>query len=297
MGSGNVLHELSSQLAALVESSAPAVVQVVSRHSRPATGTVFASERVLAPAAVVEEGDGSQVRDASGRLHGAELLGADPSSGFAVLEVPGLTVTPPIAGERARPGQLAVSLGRTWSGALAASAGIVSVVGGPLRTGRGRGIEEVLRADVRVHPLGAGGPLIDVEGRATAVATGAMMRGLPLFVPATIAWAIGETISMHGRIRRGYLGVSAQPVRIPAGQRAGLSRETGLLVVALGENAPAEKAGVLVGDLIVGFDGQPIQDHDALLSMLDGDRIGKPASLEIIRGVEARTLQVTVGER
>ena len=128
-----------------------------------------------------------------------------------------------------------------------------------------------------------------------AVATGAMMRGLPLFVPATIAWAIGETISTHGRIRRGYLGVSAQPVRIPAGQRAGLSREAGLLVIGLGENAPAEKAGVLVGDLIVGLDGQPIEDNDALLSMLDGDRIGKPASLEIIRGVEARTLQVTGG--
>ena len=93
---------------------------------------------MLAPAAALDDGDGSQVRDASGRLHAAELLGADPSSGFAVLKVPGLTVKPPIAGERARPGQLAVALGRTWSGAPRGERGIVSVVGGPLRTGRGR---------------------------------------------------------------------------------------------------------------------------------------------------------------
>ncbi|RPJ69985.1 MAG: serine protease, partial [Acidobacteria bacterium] len=135
------LQSLSDQLAALVESAGPAVVQVTSRHGRPASGTVFEGERVLTSAAALERGNTLRIRDAVGEVHKAELVGADPSSGLAVVRAPGLAVNPLQRAGSARTGQLALSLGRTWSGALAASAGIVSAIGGPLRTGRGPALE------------------------------------------------------------------------------------------------------------------------------------------------------------
>jgi serine protease DegQ len=297
MAAGSLLEQFSDQLVSLADGAAASVVQVGGRHARPTTGTVFAPERILvAGHSVVSEG-GVEVRAASGETRPAEYAGADPATGLAVLRAPGLTCPALAAGGDARVGQLVLSLGRTWSGALAASAGIVSVVGGPLRTGRRRAIEQVVRADVRVHPLGAGGPLVDAGGRGTGIATGAMLRGLPLFVPAAIAWKIGESIAAHGSPRRGYLGIGAQPVRLPETLRAGRSQEAALIVVGTAAGSPAEQAGILLGDLVVAFDGQPIEDHDALLSLLTADRVGKAIAMEIIRGGDARTLTVEPAER
>jgi serine protease DegQ len=297
MAEASLIAQVSEQLGLLADRAAASVVQVGGRHGRPATGTVFAPERILAAAnSVVNEG-GVEVRDASGEARPAEYAGADPATGLAVLRAPGLTVPALAASERVRVGQLVLSLGRTWSGALAASAGIVAVVGGPLRTGRRRVIEQVVRADVRVHPLGAGGPLVDAEGRAVAIATGATLRGMPLFVPASIAWKIADSIAAHGSPRRGYLGISAQPVRLPDALRAGRPQEAGLIVVGTAAGSPAEQAGVLLGDVLVAFDGRPVEDHDALLSLLAGGRVGQATAMEIIRGGEVRTVTVTVGER
>ena len=291
------LQSLSDQLAALVESAGASVVQVASRHGRPVSGIVFDSERVLTSAHALERGDTVRVRDAAGEVRKAELLGADPSSGLAVVRVSGLTPGALQAAPPARTGQLALSLGRTMSGALAASAGIVSAIGGPFRTGRGPALEQVLRADVRVHPLGAGGPLLDGTGRVLAVATGAILRGQPLFIPAATAWPLAEAIQAHGRIKRGYLGVSGQPVPLPERQRGGRSQQGALLVAGVAPGSPAEQAGVLVGDLIVAFDGQSVEDHDALLALLGSERIGKGMPIEVSRGGELRTLTVVVAER
>lgn len=293
----NLLTQLSQEFSSLVADASSRVVQVAARHWRPATGTVVGAERVLAPAHAIDRERGAKVRDAAGNVTAAEFVGADAATDLAVLHVPGLAVGPFEPSAAASLGDLVVSLARTWSGALVASTGIVSVIGGPLRTFRGRSLEQVLRADVRVHPLGAGGPLIDVAGRVAGIATGGFMRGLPLFVPATIAWRTAEEIGAHGSTKRGYLGIGAQPVRIPEEQRAGRSQEVGLLVIAIEDGSPARQAGLLVGDIIVGFDGQPIEDHDVLLSLLTGDRVGTSVPLEFLRGGVLQTVTVTVGER
>jgi S1-C subfamily serine protease len=296
MGQGNPLGDLSDRLAALVERAGPSVVQVRGRHARPATGTVFGDARVLTVAQALEHGSEFSVKTASGESFRAEPAGSDPSTGLAVLRVADLKSPALPRAERPRVGELAIALGRTWSGALAASAGVVSVIGGPLRTGRGPGIEQVLRADVRPHPLGAGGPLVDAAGHVLGVATGASLRGLPLFIPGTIAWQVADTLASQGRIKRGYLGVGAQPVRIPSAQRAGRPQEVGLLVLGTAGDSPAERAGVLIGDLIVGFDGHAVEAHDDLLALLTADRVGKKVPLDAIRGGELRTLQIEVGE-
>ena len=237
------------------------------------------------------------MRDASGEVHKAELLGADPSSGLAALQVRGLAAAPLEPADSEATGQFVLSLGRTWSGALAVSAGVVSVVGGPLRTGRGPALERVLRADVRLHPLGAGGPLVSAGGRALAIATGARLRGLPLFIPASIAWQIAQTVQAHGRTKRGYLGLGGQSIQLPEKQRAGRPQDRGVLVIGVAADSPAEQGGILVGDVVVGFEGHPIEDHDDLLALLTGDRIGKPAKVDVSRGGMLETLSVVVGER
>jgi S1-C subfamily serine protease len=297
MGQGTLLSDFSDQVASLVARAASSVVQVRGRHGRPATGTVCGAGRVVTAAHVLEHGNGWVVQTAEGDSLAAEVAGADPSTDLAVLRVTGLTPAALPAADRARVGEWAVALGRTWSGALSASPGAVSVVGGPLRTGRGPAIEEVVRADVRPHPLGAGGPLLDARGRVAGIATGVMLRGLPLFIPGAAAWRIADALAAQGRIRRGYLGVSAQPIRVPAGQRAGRPQEVALLVLGTSADSPASRSGLLVGDLIVGFDGHAVQVHEDLLTLLTAERIGKAAPLDVIRGGEPRTLQIEVAEQ
>jgi S1-C subfamily serine protease len=296
MESGQLLSEFSGQLAALVEGAALSTVQVRGRHARPASGTVWAAERVLMAAHALDHRNGLAVRASDGSMLAAELAGVDPSTDLAVLRVPGLTALALEPSAKARVGGLAVSLGRTWSGAVAASAGIVSVVGGPLRTGRGPAIEQVIRADVRVHPLGAGGPLVGTDGAALGVATGVTLRGLPLFIPGAIAWRVADALAAEGRIRRGYLGISAQPVRIPDVQRLGRTEDAGLLVVGVSSDSPAART-LIVGDVVVGFDGEAIRHHDDLLALLTGDRVGKTLPIDVIRGGEARTLSIEVAEQ
>jgi S1-C subfamily serine protease len=286
----------SDGLADLVERAGSSVVQVRGRHARPASGTVFRAGSVVMAAHALDRGNGLTVATGGRELLEAELAGVDPSTDLAVLRVPGLGAPALEPAERLRVGELAIAIGRTWSGALAASAGIVSVVGGPLRTGRGPAIEQVLRADVRIHSLGAGGALVDADGRALGIATGASMRGLPLFIPGQIAWRVADTLASAGRIRRGYLGISAQPVAIPAAQHAGRGQAAGLLVVGLASGSPAEQAGVLVGDIVVGFGGRAVQVHDDLLALLTGERVGQTLPLDVIRGGEAKEVAVLVGD-
>jgi S1-C subfamily serine protease len=124
-----------------------------------------------------------------------------------------------------------------------------------------------------------------------------MLVGLPLFVPASIAWKVGEWIASHGSPRRGYLGISAQPVRLPKALRPGGGQEAGLMVMGTASGSPAEQAGMLLGDVLLALDGQPVEDHERLLSLLTGERIGQAVAVHVIRGGEPRTLRVTVGSR
>jgi S1-C subfamily serine protease len=245
-----------------------------------------------------DDDDPLSVRGTDGRALSASLAGRDPSTGLALLRVDGLGATPLSATPGLpRVGSLIVSIGRGMSGGLIAGSGLVSSVGGPLRTGRGPAIEQVIRTDVTPYPGFSGGPVIDPIGHVVGVATGAQLRGLGLVIPASIAWQVAETLSTHGRIRRGYLGISSQPVRIPERQRAGRPGDHGLLVVGVGPDSPAARAGLLVGDIVVEFDGQPVADAEQLLALLAGDRAGTNVQAGVIRAGGYQNVQVLVAER
>ena len=141
-----------------------------------------------------------------------------------------------------------------------------------------------------------GGPLIDVRGNVLGVVVAGMTRGVTLAVPADAAWRVAETLKDQGFVKRGYLGILSQPVRLPAAQRAE-GRDRGLLVVGVEEDSPAGRGGLMVGDILVGLDGETVEDTEQLQALLAGERVGREVEVKIVRGGEDRGVGVTVGQR
>lgn len=295
--SDSTLLTVSSQMADAVAAVAASVVQVQGRR-RPASGVVYSPDVVLTTTRALGREDGLRVRTAGSHTLDAELAGWDPATSLAVLRAAGLDTAPAaIADAPARVGQLALAVARSWSNALTASAGVVSVIGGPLPTGRGRAIDEVIRTTAPMHDGFAGGAFIDTSGRILGIATAGAIRGLGVVIPAAIAWKTAADLLKHGRMKRGYLGVAGQPVRLTERQRGAGEREHALLVVAVTPESPADAAGLLVGDLMLEFDGHPVESPEDLLELLFGDRVGKRVPVRLRRGEEVRDLTVTVAER
>lgn len=291
-----MLTEFSNQLADAAAAAAPSVVQVQGRR-RAASGVVYAPGVIVTTVRALGREDGLRVRGSEGDAIDAELAAWDPTTGLALLKAPAL-VAPPIkvANEPARVGHVALALARSWSNSLTASAGIVSVIGGPLQTGRRRAIDQVIRTTAPMHDGFAGGAFVDTTGALVGVTTASTIRGLGVVIPAGIAWKAAQGLLEHGRMKRGYIGIAGQPVRLPDSQRAE-GRTEALLVSGVIDDGPAAVAGVLVGDVILALDNQPIASPEDLLDLLAGDRVGKAAKLRIVRGTTPQELTVTVGER
>jgi S1-C subfamily serine protease len=293
----DLLTTFSNQLADAIDAAAPSVVQVQGRR-RPASGLVYADNVVLTTARALGREDGLHVRRHDGQTLDADLAGWDPATSLAVLRVPGLatrSIAP--AQSPARVGHLALAVARSWSNALTASAGIVSVIGGPLPTGRRRAIDQVIRTTAPMHDGFAGGAFLDTSGALLGIATAAAIRGLGVVIPASIAWKTAATVLEHGRLKRGYLGIAGQPVVLGDSQRAAVGRDEALLVVGVTAGSPAAAAGMIVGDLLLDFDGQAIDSPEDLLDLLSGDRVGRTVTLRLLRGGAATDLSVNVGER
>jgi S1-C subfamily serine protease len=292
-----LLTTLSNSLADTVSIVSPAVVQVQGRR-RPASGVVYADNVVVTMVRSLGREDGLHVRRDDGHTLDAELIGWDPATGLAVLRANGLEIKPLTpAAAPARVGHLALAVARSWSNAVTASSGIVSVIGGPLRTGRRRTIDQVLRTTAPMHDGFAGGAFVDVSGGLIGVATSAAIRGTGVIIPASIAWQTAATILEHGHQKRGYLGIAGQPVQLAEHQRAAIGRSEALLVVAVTTGSPAAAAGVLVGDVLLELDARSINSPEDLLDLLAGDLVGRAATLRLLRGGTATDVAVTIGER
>jgi S1-C subfamily serine protease len=293
----DLLTTFSNQLADAVAAAAPAVVQVQGRR-RPASGLVYADAVVLTTARALGRGDGLHVRRDDGRTLDAELAGWDATTSLAVLRVPGLETRPIApAAAPARVGHLALAVARSWSNAVTASAGIVSVIGGPLRTGHRRAIDQIIRTTAPMHDGFAGGAFLDTAGALIGIATASEIRGLGVVIPASIAWKTAATVLEHGSLKRGFLGLAGQPVALAEHQQGAGGREHALLVVGVTPGSPSAAAGMLVGDVLLEFDGHVIESPEELLDLLLGDRVGRAVPLKVLRGGVATELTVTVGER
>lgn len=294
----HVLRLLSNQMADAVERVSTALVLVNGRQRQPASGVVYAADLVLTADHVLEREEDLTIQTHDGNTLPVQFVGRDPSTDLAVLRATNLNIAAAAtATDAARVGQLVLAVGRNASEGPMASAGIVSAVGGPLRTGRGATLERYIRTDATPYPGFSGGPLIDAQGAVLGITTTGLVNGIALAVPASIAWSIADTLAQQGYIKRGYLGISSQLVRLPPAQRSGRSQEHGLLIVKVDEDSPAQKGGVMLGDILVGLDGKAINDTEDLQVVLARNSVGKAIPLEVIRGNTLQTLQITVGQR
>ena len=297
LAAAELLGALSNQLADAVARAGAALVQVRGRPRGPATGIVLADDTVLTADHVLERDDELSIEAPDGRTLPAQLAGRDHASDLALLRVSGLSLAPAaFVTTPARVGQIVLAVGRPGTTPMA-SFGIVSAVGGPLRGHRGAVLEQFVQTDAIPYPGFSGGALVDANGAVAAVLTTGLAGGVALGVPAALALRIAETLGSAGFIKRGFLGISSQPVELPEGQRAGLSQERGLLVVRVEPGTPAAQGGLLLGDVLIAFDGLPLTDTDELQALLVGDRVGKAVPVQVLRGGTLLLLSVTVGQR
>ncbi len=295
-----LLAGLSRDLAATAELVGRSVVAVHARRRIPSSGVVWRPGVVVAASHTVTRDEDINVTLASGRTAAATLAGRDPATDVAVLRLEDAAVPAVEKGhdDDLQVGRLVLALGRPGP-QLTASLGIVSAVGGEWRTWQGGRIDRFVRLDLSIYDGFSGGPLVEVGGRVLGLNTSGLARAMALALPAGTVDRVADQLLATGRVARGYLGLAAQPVQLPEGlrRRLELPGRLGLVIVNLETDGPAEKAGLLPGDILVALEDQELGDPSDLIASLGPDRIGRPATLRVIRGGELQTVAVTVGER
>lgn len=298
---GSALLDLSNDLAQAVERAGLATVTVHGRARTPASGVHWQRGTIVAADHTLERDDGITVTFPDGRSVAATVAGRDPGTDLAVLSVEAGDRPVAEIGDSAglKIGHMVLAVGRPGEHGLAASWGAISAIGPAWRTWSGGRLDQLIRPDLTLYPGFSGGPLVDARGTVVGINTSGLSRSLTLAIPTATVRRVAETLLARGHIARGYLGIATQPVRLPEAQRTalGLSGETGLIVVHVESDGPAERAGVLVGDILVAIDGETVTDTDDIQSRLDPDRVGTALALRLVRGGRPEEVSVTVGER
>jgi len=298
----SVLQEMSNAFADTVKTVGGGIVRVEARRRLPASGIVWSEDGLIVSANhVVRQDEKIGIGLADGQTVSAELVGRDPTTDLVVLRAAASGLTVPDWGNAQAQtmgvGHLVLALGRPGK-TVQATLGIISALSQDnWRTPAGGLLDRYLQTDVVMYPGFSGGPLVDVNGQVLGLNTSALLRGVSLTVPAASISQVVETLLTHGRVRRGYLGISTQPVRLPESLRQQLGQETGLLLVAVEEGSPGAKGGLVLGDTIVTFDGVSVRAYDDLIALLSGDKVGQEVPAQIIRGGQMQEVKVAIGER
>jgi len=296
----NPLTGLSAALSGIVERVAPSIVQIHHPGRRPAT-TGF----VWRPgyAVTAEEPLGTHetlTLEASGHQSKATVIGRDPSTDIAVLKLadeslPALMLNTSLA---LKAGQLVLSVGQTDYGP-SARLGIVSVAGGPWRSMRGGRIDSLLRLDLTLDRRSEGAALLDAEGQAFGMAVRGRRRSV-LAIPAATIERIAAHIVEKGSVRPGYLGLGLHSVPLPSNEKSeGADRgvRAGLIVLSVAPDGPGHKAGLLQGDVIASWGGEPVNGMRSVLRKLGPDSVGETVQLGLVRAGQSVPAQLTIAPR
>lgn len=296
----NIWAILSNQLA---EAAATAGNSVVAVHGRrhPSSGILWSADSVVTANHALRRDEEISVVTAPGQSTTARVIGRDASTDLAVLRL-----QQPVQASAARwgdasklrVGDLALALGRTWRGNIVASSGIISGLMGPWRTWRGGELDQFIRPDLTLYPGFSGGPLINPQGEILGLNTAGLHRSGLTVPAATVARVVTELLQ-KGRIERPYLGLAMQTVPLQESLRARLNLKAsdGLLVLHVEPGSPADKAGVLLGDVLIEIDGQSVADTDAVQEALRLQKPGNSINLKLVRGGSMVTINLELAAR
>jgi S1-C subfamily serine protease len=297
----SALINLSDDLAAIVKASEQHIVSVRARRHYPASGIRWSDDVIVTADHAIQRDEDIQVTFADGKSAAATLVGRDPGTDLAVLK---LSSPVPGAGQLGRAGtvktgELALVLGRSPDSGVNASLGIVSAASGEWRTWRGGQMDAYIRLDAKLFPQSAGGAVVNVRGEIIGMATPALSRIAGVAVPASTIKSVTEKILQKGFVPRGYLGIGVQPVPFSDDLRKklGIANKNGLILLTVEPNGPADKAGMLIGDIVTGVGGARIEQTDDLQAFSDSGVIGKQVTIGYVRGGALKESAVTVGER
>jgi S1-C subfamily serine protease len=295
------LVSVSNELAKLVEEFQSHVVAVQARAHYPSSGVHWRPGIIVTADHTIRQEEDIQVTLPGGKRVDATLAGRDSGTDIAALKVEGLgsSAAQPDGGVPTRVGELALVLGRSPDSGPNASLGVVSAFSGPWRTWRGGHLDHYIRLDAALFPNSSGGAVVDCHGRLLGIATSGLSRIAGLVIPASSVNRVMDALLEKGYVPRGYLGIGVQPVAIPAALRSSLSvtGKTGVMVVKVEPGGPAEQAGMLLGDILVGLGDAQLEQIEDLQSFSDSGVIGKPVKAKLIRAGALREVTITVGER
>jgi S1-C subfamily serine protease len=297
------LVELSNALASATEQAAANVVAVHSETRGSASGVIWRAGVIVTSEHALRRDEDIRVTLADGRVAQATLVGRDPSTDLAVLKCPEATsaVASTGTGDPAtlKPGSLILAVGRTRASGPVAAFGAVSLVAPERKTWTGVSLSPYVRLDVSIQPTAVGGAVVDAAGKIFGVITPRFGRFGSTLTPAATVNNVVDTLLEKGRIPRGYLGVGLQPVRVPEALRQSLNREerTAAIVLEIEPNSPANRAGLMIGDIIVSLGGNNVSRLEDIHSKLHGSAIGKPFAIGFVRGGALQEAEITVAER
>ena len=313
---GALLDAYSRAVTGAVERISPSVVNIEVHTSAGQTRSGESRERrgggsgfvftpdglILTNSHVVHHAKRIEVTLTDGRRMPATAIGDDPASDLAVVRVdePGLTAAALGDSQQLRVGQVVVAIGAPYGFQSTVTAGVVSALGRSLRSYSGRLIDDVIQTDAALNPGNSGGPLVDSAGRVVGVNTATILpaQGICFAIGINTAKFVASRLLHDGRIRRSYIGVSAQTV--PVHRRVvrfyDLTKESGALVLSVEEKSPAKRAGVREGDVIVALEGRPVAGVDDLHRVLTDVRVGVSCSLTLLRYTEKIELKIVPEE-
>ena len=263
------------------------------------SGFIFTPDGfILTNSHVVHDASHIDITLADGRRMPAEVVGDDPETDLAVVRIGASHLVPAQLGDAhtVRVGQLVIAIGNPYGFQCTVTAGVVSALGRSLRSQGGRLIDDIIQTDAALNPGNSGGPLVTAQGKVIGINTAVILpaQGLCFAIAINTATFVAGRLIKDGRIRRSYIGVGGQNVALPRSlmRMQQLSVTSGVLVVAVEPQSPAQRAGVLEGDVIVGYGSQPIASIDALHRLLTDAQVHVRASLTVLRRGEKLVLTI-----
>lgn len=291
------LVEFSNDLANTVARAGDSVIAVLDGGREGVSGTIWRDGLAVTAEHTIRGFDEVNVVLPSGQPAKATVAGRDPGTDIALLKLSGVSAAAVRRDDAsARVGDIVLCVARRGKTGLAATHGIVSATDGAWRTWQGARVDRWLRLDINPFTGFSGAPIVNAAGEILGMATSGPRRSV-VTLPTSTVNRVVDLLLQGGQVRRGYLGVGVQPVVLPPSTRQPAGTERGLLVITVAPDSAAEKAQVMLGDVLVKVNGASMVHMRDLQAALDPENVGKAITLELVRGGKLLTVTATVGEK